>query len=75
MLDLPPSTPIEEVFPALAHPGVRTLGDLLVVIERGEINDPAVLKKLGVAPKKGKANDGTEHRSALPSGGRDMGQE
>ena len=52
MINLPPSTPIEEVFPALAHPGVRTLGDLLVVIERGEVDDPAVLKALGMEPPK-----------------------
>lgn len=60
MLDLPPSTPIEEVFPAFAHPGVRTLGDLLVVIERGEVDDAALLKKLGLTPKKKEKADAHE---------------
>ena len=61
MLDHPPSTPIEEVFPALAHPGVRTLGDLLVVIERGEVDDPAVLKALGMEPKKRRKEPADAH--------------
>ena len=58
----PPSTPIDEALVALglpdaAWPGVRTLGDLLAVIERGAVEDAAVLKALGLAPKrKGKGN-------------------
>ena len=58
------STPIDEALKALKLPaqsftGVRTLGDLLVVIERGEVDDPAVLKALGMEPKqrgKGRAD-------------------
>lgn len=63
MMTLPdPSTPIDEALIALAlpdavWPGVRTFGDLLVVVERGEVDDPAVLRALGVAPKKGKKAD------------------
>ena len=52
-----PSAPIDEALAALklppaSYPAVRTLGDLLVVIERGEVDDPAVLKALGVESKK-----------------------
>jgi len=62
MSDIPPSTPILEALnrlcetnaltekdrAALSTPpvGVRTLGDLRVVIERGEMADAALAKKL-----------------------------
>ena len=60
---LPPSTPIDEALTALGlpdavWPGVRTLGDLLVVIARGEVEDAAVLKALGLAPKRKGEADG-----------------
>lgn len=56
-----PSTPIDEALkalrlPAAAYPAVRTFGDLLVEVERGHIEDAAVLKALGVEKKKGKAD-------------------
>lgn len=58
--NLPPSTPIDEVWeqlhtPPLSLPAVRTLGDLLVEVERGNVADPAILKALGVK-KKAKAD-------------------
>ena len=60
MLNLPdPSTPIDEALNALGlpradYPAVRTFGDLLAVVERGEVDDPAVLTALGVEPPKRK---------------------
>ena len=62
MNDVPLSTPIDEALAALgrpdvAYPAVRTFGDLLAEAERGHIDDPAVLKALGMAPKKGKKAD------------------
>jgi hypothetical protein len=59
-LNLPdPSTPIDEALKALKltcvqYPAVRTFGDLLVEVERGNVTDEAVLKALG---KKGKPID------------------
>lgn len=52
-ITLPLSTPIADALVALGLPdatwtGVRTLGDLLVAIERGEVDDAAVLKALGL---------------------------
>ena len=59
----PPSTPIDEALavlglPDATWPGVRTLGDLLVVIARGEVEDAAVLKALGL--KKERKRDAAE---------------
>lgn len=47
-----PSTPIDDALkalklPCVQYPAVRTFGDLVAVIERGEVDDPAVLKALG----------------------------
>ena len=61
--DIPSSTPIDEALTALglpdtAWPGVRTLGDLLAVIARGDVEDAAVLKALGIAPKRKGEADG-----------------
>ena len=57
MKELPPSsTPIDEALtalglPAATWPGVRTMGDLLVVVARGEVEDAAVLRALGLKKK------------------------